>query len=217
MRIVCVSDTHGSHDALELPAGDVLLHAGDITAHGSETDYRRFLDWFARQPFRHRVFVAGNHDTWLESWPRETAGLAEAAGVVYLDDARYVADGLRIWGSPITPRFHDWAFMRDPGADIERHWAMIPPDTDVLLTHGPPYAILDRVERTPERFEHTGCPSLLARVQQIEPAYHVFGHIHEEYGAERNGRTCHLNVSSMDKGYSVVNPPVIIDFDPARR
>jgi len=87
MRIVCISDTHGDHRQVKLPAGDVLLHTGDITGHGSERDYLDFLEWFSAQPFTERLFVAGNHDQFLEQEPEAAQRLAEAAGVTYLCDS----------------------------------------------------------------------------------------------------------------------------------
>jgi len=119
MRLVCISDTHGDHEAVSLPAGDVLVHSGDVTAHGTESDLTGFLEWFGRQNFAHKIFVAGNHDTWLESEPEKTQEMANAAGVTWLNDSGIEINGFRFWGSPITPRFLDWAFMRDPGSDCD--------------------------------------------------------------------------------------------------
>ena len=212
MRLVCISDTHGDHETVELPAGDVLVHAGDVTAHGTELDLLRFLEWFGSRDFPHRLFVAGNHDLFVEREPARSASLAREAGVVWLNDSGCTAAGRRFWGSPITPRFHDWAFMRDPGRDIERHWAMIPTDCEVLITHGPPAGILDEVERPDETSEHTGCPSLLRRVGEIRPALHLFGHIHEGHGRLERDDVTYLNVSSMDNGYRMAHAPVVVEL-----
>lgn len=214
VRMVCISDTHGDHARVELPPGDVLIHAGDITAHGSQDDLQSFLDWFSAQPYRYRLFIAGNHDTALETNPAQTLQMAAAAGVTYLNDSGITIDGVRFWGSPITPRFHDWAFMRDPGPDIERHWDLIPADTDVLVTHGPPLGVLDVVERSATEQEHTGCRSLGERVTQLQPRYHVFGHIHEGFGRVVRGQVQYLNVSTMNKHYLIANAPVCADITP---
>jgi len=212
MKIVCISDTHGDHRRVDVPAGDLLVHAGDITAHGHREDYLDFLDWFAGQPHRHRVFVAGNHDTWLEQEPEQAQRMARSAGVLLLNDSGTRIAGLSIWGSPITPRFHDWSFMRDPGPDIERHWALVPADTDLLITHGPPHAVLDAVERPCGASEHTGCPSLLETVRRIAPRVHVFGHIHEGYGERRVDAVRCLNVSTMNRDYRIANTPVTFEL-----
>ena len=210
MKIVCISDTHGDHNQVSLPDGDVLVHAGDITAHGSREDYLGFLDWFAKQPFKHKVFIAGNHDTYLESNPKEAAAAAKSHNIFYLNDSGVTIEGVKIWGSPITPQFHDWSFMRAPGKDIEKHWALIPADTQLLITHGPVWGVLDAVQRTEVLTEHTGCPSLGARITEVQPDYHVFGHIHEAYGESVQNRTTHLNVSTMNMSYEIQNAPVVI-------
>ena len=217
LTLVCISDTHGDHAALALPPGDVLVHAGDVTAHGTELDLLRFLDWFGSRDFAHRLFVAGNHDGFAETHPARAASLAREAGVTWLNDGGCTIDGVAFWGSPITPRFLDWAFMRDPGPDIERHWAMIPSATDVLVTHGPPAGVLDEVERAGGERERTGCPSLLARVDEIRPAVHLFGHIHEGYGRLVRGATTHLNVSTMDRHYRIANAPVLVELPRGER
>lgn len=212
MRLVCISDTHGDHAQLIVPDGDVLVHAGDATAHGTRADFREFLAWFGAQPHRHRVLVAGNHDRFAEVEPDEARRMAEAAGVVWLNDTGVEIDGVRFWGSPITLRFHDWSFMRDPGEDIDRHWRMIPNGTDVLITHGPPHGILDEVVRENGSSDNTGCPSLLERVRDVRPRLHIFGHIHECRGDVSQDETRFLNVSTMDQSYRIRHEPVIVDL-----
>jgi len=213
VKIVCISDTHGDHAKVSLPAGDVLIHAGDITAYGTREDYLRFLDWFADQPMKHKIFIAGNHDTFLESDPEAAAAAASSKNVVYLNDSGVTVDGVKIWGSPITPQFHDWSFMRAAGEEIERHWSLIPADTQLLITHGPIWGVLDAVQRSADVIEHTGCPSLAAKISEIKPAYHVFGHIHEAYGESIVHQTTHLNVSTMNMSYKIQNAPVVINID----
>ena len=213
MRLVCISDTHGDHETVELPAGDVLVHAGDVTAHGTELDWLRFVEWLGGRDFAHRLFVAGNHDRFAEAFPERAARLAREAGVVLLGDSGCRIDGVSFWGSPITPRFLDWSFMRDPGPDIERHWAMIPPGTDVLVTHGPPLGILDEVGRPQGASEHVGCPALARRVDELRPALHLFGHIHEAHGALERDGVRYVNVSTMDSAYRIANAPVVVDVE----
>ncbi|MEE9319170.1 MAG: metallophosphatase domain-containing protein [Granulosicoccus sp.] len=212
MRLVCISDTHGEHEAVDLPEGDVLVHAGDITAHGAEQDLHRFLEWFASRSFAHHIFIAGNHDNWLEDESELTTASAAEVGVCWLNDSGCQIGGVSFWGSPITPRFNEWAFMRDPGIDIERHWAMIPASTDVLITHGPPFGILDQVERGLGMTEHTGCPSLLESVRRLKPALHLYGHIHEGYGERLKDGVRYINASTMNNRYRIQNSPVVIDL-----
>lgn len=211
MKIVCISDTHGEHELVSLPVGDVLVHAGDITAHGSREDFLNFIKWFSSQPHKHKIFIGGNHDTYLEKEPEAVIAEAASHGVHYLNDSGVEIDGIHFWGSPITPRFFDWSFMRDE-ADIHHHWSLIPDNTNVLITHGPVWGVLDEVERAENITEHTGCKSLADRVKQIAPSYHVFGHIHEGYGNCSIDGTTFLNVSTMNNGYRIQNAPVIIEL-----
>ncbi len=211
LRLVCISDTHGDHEKLTLPAGDMIIHAGDLTAHGTRDETQAFMQWFGSLPFGRKVCIAGNHDTFMESDSAQAQQFARETGVQLLTDSGCELDGVRFWGSPITPRFFDWSFMRDPGAPIEAHWNLIPKATDVLITHGPPHGILDQVHRGDGVMEHTGCPSLLARIRSIMPSLHVFGHIHEGYGVvHRHGVSFH-NVSSMNEHYRISNPVSVIE------
>jgi len=214
VKIVCISDTHGEHASVNLPDGDILVHAGDVTAHGSRDDLHAFVEWFSQQPHEHKIFIGGNHDHYLEQYPDKVLEVAQANNVIYLNDSGIEVANIRFWGSPITPRFHDWSFMRDE-PEIQKHWALIPDDTHFLITHGPVWGIMDEVVRSPVLTEHTGCPSLATRVKQIKPNFHVFGHIHEGYGKLSQEGTHFLNVSTMNMHYIIQNEPVEIDFNPS--
>ena len=212
MRLVCISDTHGDHEQIKLPAGDVLIHAGDVTAHGKQEETLSFMRWLGSQDFQYKLCVAGNHDTFMEDDAETTTQLAIDAQVVLLNDSGITIEGVSFWGSPITPRFLDWSFMRDPGAQIESHWNLIPESTDVLITHGPPFGILDEVIRRDGGLEHVGCHSLLSRVRSIAPSYHLFGHIHEGRGRVEENGISFCNVSTMDERYRILHSPVVIDI-----
>lgn len=212
MRLVCISDTHGEHQDLVLPEGDVLIHAGDVSAHGRRDETLGFMQWLGSQNFEHILCIAGNHDTFVEQDPLVAKQFADINGVQLLNDSGYQVKGVQFWGSPITPRFFDWSFMRDPGAPIEAHWNLIPTHTDVLITHGPPFGIMDEVVRQNGDVENTGCPSLLSRVQAVAPALHIFGHIHEGHGSVQNDGVRYLNVSTMNEFYRVTNQPVVVDI-----
>ena len=209
MRIVCLSDTHGRTAALGVPPGDVLLHAGDLTGHGSEDEVRDALAWLAGLPHPHKVLIAGNHDFLFQAEP-ETARrlLAEHPGLTYLEDAEAAVEGLRIWGSPWQPWFFDWAFNLPRGEPLEAVWQRIPSGIDVLLTHGPPAGILDRCFDGRE----VGCADLRRAVERIAPRLHVFGHIHEAYGREQRGPTLFVNAATCDLAYRPHNPPVVVDL-----
>ena len=62
MQITSISDTHGLHHQLQLPGGDLLIHAGDVCKRGTQQEAANFIDWFEKQPYAYKVFIAGNHD-----------------------------------------------------------------------------------------------------------------------------------------------------------
>jgi 3',5'-cyclic AMP phosphodiesterase CpdA len=205
VRLVLVSDTHLRHP--ELPQGDVLVHAGDLTQGGRRDELKRAIAWLKAQPHPHKVAIAGNHDFGLEREP-ELARLFEPE-VHYLRDEACTVAGLRFWGAPWTPRFHDWAFNVDRGAPLRAIWERIPPGLDVLVTHGPPHGILDRTWSG----LHVGCEELRRAVETKRPRLHVFGHIHEAYGAQRLGGTELVNACICDVWYRAVNAPLVRDLD----
>jgi predicted phosphodiesterase len=206
MRIVCLSDTHDQHGQLDVPDGDLLLHAGDATMTGALDQIEAFDAWLARQPHRHKVVIAGNHDFGFQRAPARARELLRSA--IYLEDSLAEVAGLRIWGSPWQPWFYDWAFNLERGPQIAAKWAQIPAGIDVLITHGPPFGILDRTSRGDE----VGCVDLLAAVQRVRPRLHVFGHIHEAHGRlERNG-CIFVNASNCSERYGPEQPPIVVDL-----
>lgn len=212
MRLVCISDTHGDHEEVELPAGDVLIHAGDVTGHGTESETRSFFNWMAKQSFDHKICIAGNHDTFMEDEPVATQHLASEANVSLLNASGVQIDGINFWGSPITPRFMHWSFMLDEGAPIEAHWQQMPANTDVLITHGPPYGVLDVVIRDGMPDEAVGCHALLNRISEVKPKLHLFGHIHEGFGSKQVDSVLHRNISTMNRHYQIANEPQVIEL-----
>ena len=129
------------------------------------------------------------------------------AGVIYLEDEAVVLDGIRFWGSPVTPMFEDWAFMHGH-ATIGTYWDAIPNDTDVLITHGPAYRVLDRVLPFGEE---VGCPQLRAALDtRLHPKLHVFGHVRESYGQVIDGTLTSVNASFLDHLYHPANAPVVV-------
>jgi len=208
MKAVLISDTHGQHESLALPSGDLLLHAGDVSGRGGNDQIIEFLKWFEAQEHKYKVFIAGNHDFFFEKAIDFEIEQLIPGKVHYLNDSGVTIEGYKIWGSPVQPRFFDWAFNRDRGADIKRHWDMIPVDTDILITHGPPYGILDETDTG----LHVGCEDLLAAIDKTRVKLHVFGHIHEAYGSmERAGRH-YVNASVLDLRYKLRNKPMMVEI-----
>ena len=208
IRIVAISDTHGSHRKVTLPPGDILVHCGDFMRSGmSSKEIRDFNRWMGEQPFLYRVAVAGNHDSFFEQHPSHARGLA--TNFHYLQDSGITLANLRFWGSPRTPTFLSWAFMADRGPAIKRYWDSIPAYTDVLITHGPPKLICD--QQAPG-WEHLGCEELSYAVERARPGVHLFGHIHGGHGQYWNRTTKFANCAVMDEAYKVVHPATVIDI-----
>lgn len=211
--IDCIADIHGMHQEcflngikrpeLKLEGGYMLIVAGDLTGNNKPHNYETFNEWIGKQKYDHKIVIAGNHDGLLDRpWVDKSILLSNC---IYLCNSGLEIDGLRIWGSPYTPKFRDWFFgaTQDTLRDM---WAQIPPNTDILVTHGPPSGILSKNVVG----ECCGCPELLGRIKQIRPRYHVYGHIHEGYGVEKHGETTHINCSHCDEYYSPINQPIRI-------
>jgi Icc-related predicted phosphoesterase len=203
MRFVALSDTHGKHN-FDLPPGDVLLHAGDVSSRGLKSEIQRFLDWFSSLDYAYKIFIAGNHDFFFEEAPKEEIDAMIPDNLIYLNDSGVEIEGIKIWGSPIQPWFHDWAFNRKRGPEIQKHWDLIPTDSDIVITHGPAFGIHDRlVSGMP-----VGCEDLLPTLQRIAPKVHLCGHIHEAYGERQVGDTLFLNASILNVRYEIANVPI---------
>lgn len=205
VKLVIISDTHGMHRSLSIPDGDILIHAGDITEHGTLAGVQAFNQWLGELPHAHKIVIAGNHDFCFEDQAEEARKLLTNA--IYLQDEAVEAAGLKIYGSPWTPEFFNWAFMRQRGAEMLTVWEKILPGTDVLLTHGPPSGILDYTQAG----EYAGCRELLAAVGEIGPKVHVFGHIHEGRGIEKRDGVTFINASSISANYRQLYPPFVLE------
>jgi Icc-related predicted phosphoesterase len=211
LRIVTISDTHNSHDALKINECDILIHAGDESYRGTEAETVAFAKWFNVQPARHLVWTPGNHSLGVEEkWPKSIQWMMDycpRANILLHSDV--TLEGVKVWGSPATPWYHSWAYNFYRGPDIKAIWDKIPSDTNIVVTHGPPYGIRDVVERT---HQSVGCEELRKRLLTMKPKYHVFGHIHEGYGQEQFMDTTYINASIMDREYDPVNAPIEFNY-----
>ena len=235
MRIVCISDTHSLHKLMkhELPKGDVLIHAGDISNRGGEVDVTNFIYWFQNiQEFDAKIFISGNHDHCFEQvnkphnkrdydWLRNLMAPENLAqsDVYYLEDNFMIIERpefsrpIKIYGSPWQPWFYDWAFnLPRLGTELQEKWNMIPEDTDVLITHSPPNGYGDLVNNWRQPNTHVGCECLISRIGEINPSLNVFGHIHEGYGVQHNENTLFVNASICTSNYEPINKPIIVDL-----
>jgi Icc-related predicted phosphoesterase len=204
MRIVALSDTHGRHERVDVPDGDVLLYGGDFGHLHSLDGVRRLNDWLNGLAHPHKFVVAGNCDAIWESRREEAEEVLSAAE--YLQDTLVVVDGVRIWGSPWQPVFLDMAFNVERGEPLARKWEAMPDDIDVLVTHGPPRGILDRTSRG----QTVGDRALMERVEQVRPQLHVFGHVHESSGVLSRNGTTFANVACDAAGKT----PCCFDIEP---
>jgi Icc-related predicted phosphoesterase len=216
--LVFISDTHTKHYEIDSQLKEIhqnhpdaiLVHAGDISYRGRVWEVEEFIEWYASLPFKNKIMIAGNHDFLFEAEPDKYKEIIDRLGqdIIYLEDSGIELEGLKFWGSPVTPWFHNWAFNR-VAEKINAHWNLIPNDINVLITHGPPYLTLDATKSG----LRVGCRSLSEKIKDLtDLKIHVFGHIHEASGiVEKNGVT-YINASILDLYYEVRNSPVILSI-----
>ena len=198
MKILHLSDTHGKHRELrEMPNADVLVHSGDFTMAGSDMEALDFLEWLCDLPYRHKVFIAGNHDdcmidATLEGFPN---------GVYYLHDSGITIDGISFYGVPML------AELINGEMHTLEHYERIPSRVDVLVTHRPPLGILDGTDRL-----HYGSARLLDRVAEVKPRLHLFGHTHDAYGMLELYDSCFCNASVCNEKYDIDSAPLLIEL-----
>jgi len=205
MKIVVISDTHGLHKDIDIPDGDILIHAGDITRSGKREEIEDFNLWLGTLTHTHKIMIAGNHDYLFERDPPLARSLITNA--IYLENESVRIEGLHIWGSPATPRFLKGAFNIKKGTKMQKIWDLIPDDVDILITHGPPKGILDRTWAG----IHAGSSDLKLAVQVIEPPLHIFGHIHEGYGKFTLRNTLFVNASLLNASYKIANEAIVLE------
>lgn len=181
MRILHISDTHSYHGLLTIPKDiDLVIHSGDCSnyrePYRNEQEVRDFISWYSNLDIKYKIYVAGNHDSSIEAG-YITQDNFQQAGITYLENESIEIEGTKIWGSPYTPTFNNWCFMkaRDKLFDL---WETIPEDTDIVITHGPPKGILDLSYNRANVLEYCGCNALKKRMLKIQPKLCLFGHVH---------------------------------------
>jgi Icc-related predicted phosphoesterase len=178
MKLVCISDTHNQHNRIKLPDGDVLVHAGDFTNAGTKKEAFDFIEWFACQPHQHKVLVHGNHDV--------GHGVTIPPEINVLHGTGTVVAGLTFWGHPGLPAGeHGGEF--DTWFESDAMWTIVPPRVDVLVTHAPPYGVLDGFIGNEELLVHV--------VDRITPRVHIFGHYHPGRGVAQLHETTFVNAA----------------------
>ena len=208
MKIWHISDTHTYHDLLTIPEGiDMVIFSGDCSnprdPYANEPEIRAFIDWYSELNIQYKIFVAGNHDSSIEKG-LVTKKDFEDKGIVYLENEGVEIEGLKIWGSPNTPTFGNWSFMK-AREKINRVWEHIPEDTDILIVHGPPKGILDHSYNREGKYERCGCNALRKQVlNRIKPQLMCFGHIHNFEDIINQGTLKLTNYSTIFSNGSVV-------------
>ena len=202
MDVTIIADTHGLQDEIKLKTGTMLIHAGDVTEYGSEEEVIDFLEWFAKQPFKYKIFIAGNHDVFFEECTAAKRKKIIPKDIIYLQNSGVEIEGLKIWGSPVTPYFLGMAFNARNGKDIKKIWNKVPIDTDILITHGPPKGMLDN---------DFGCEELLNRVNIVRPKIHCFGHVHGRNGMANLNQTRFINATLVNSSDPMDIAFIIID------
>jgi len=220
MKITLISDTHNKHNQItnDLIGGDLLLHSGDISSMGTEMEIFEFCKWFDKlDNYKNKIFIAGNHDWGFQNNVDEIKKIVNHYDINYLqDNTKTIKIGknkINIYGSPWQPEFYNWAFnLPRNGEELLNKWNQIPNNTDILLTHGPAWGILDDVQD--RRGTHLGCELLSERIKFINPKIHICGHIHSGHGYYYDGFTHYFNASVLDEKYQYSNGIFHIDWDP---
>ena len=219
LKVVSFSDTHNLHDKVKLPKCDIAIFAGDFSGRGNRLETFYFFRWFSKQSqCKYKVAITGNHDICFDDRHHDethsnkwlSSLLKDFNNINILHNSSINIEGVKIWGSPITPWYHGdrWAFnMRKD--EIRDVWKLIPNDSDIVVTHGPVFGILDFADRG----VHAGCESLLKAIEEKKPKFHICGHIHEGYGTYTTEDTTYINCSVMNLNYEVANKPVVFKID----
>lgn len=229
IKIAAMSDIHGNLVDVEETVNVVVI-AGDIVPLQlqSDNDLSRlwlendFSEWAENLPCEKVVMCAGNHDFIFENLINAEDKIRMSAKIVYLKDTSFTHKGFKFYGSPWTPWFFDWAFNLDYShkspnrvdpneKELDKKFSLIPEDTDILLTHGPPRGYKDV---TPNG-DNVGSRALLKHVKRVMPLYHFFGHIHLDDKQDRQWEclkdTVFVNVSILNNSYKAVRGPVVVE------
>jgi len=194
LKLYHISDTHSYHGLLTIPNGiDIIVHSGDFSnyydIYKNEPEALNFLYWYGSLDIRYKVLIAGNHDAFAFHRGKELRELCQQYNIIYLENESVTIEGFKFYGSPITPEFHNWYFMKSRHK-LDEFWKNIPNDTDILVVHGPPKGILDLSYSKGNALEFCGDKSLLNHcLGRLNLKLCLFGHIHNNDGIINAGTT----------------------------
>jgi Icc-related predicted phosphoesterase len=206
MKLVVFSDIHSDYN-FSLPEGDVLIYCGDFSGYGTMQDIIVFNKFLIdnKDKYKDILVVYGNHETQVEN--NLDVSRALFTGCKTLTDEAITIGGIKFYGTPWTKEFYNWAFMK-PEEELKEIFKQIPDDTDVLISHGPAYGILDKNGHG----ECCGSAALRDRIREVKPKVFCFGHIHDAYAKRKYQGTTFINCSLLDDQYQMKNKPVIIEL-----
>jgi len=215
LQIVALSDSHNATKRVEIPDGDILIHAGDFSFQGKSLEIQDFIEWLKDQPHKHKLWIAGNHEWGIEDYPSNANVIDNETNSTYIHDKVIEIEGLKFLGCNFTPEFNNWAFnLTERQSKI--YWENAP-EADVVVCHGPPHTILDSVTPEYKYKRPLGCKHFLSYIERVKPKVAIFGHIHGGFGHETikwndDSETECFNVSVMNEQYQLTNPVTIIEI-----
>lgn len=227
VKCCAISDTHSRHWKLVVEDCDILLHAGDISGNGKKNEVEDFISWYEDQNALYKIWIAGNHERGFEKkadWLLERLANLKN-NTYYLEDTGINIMGINIWGTPWQPEFCNWEFNLPRGGELKEKYDLIPPNTDILLSHGPPFGIDDYIPwefvRPFEKDNRVGCRDLYNRLKELELKFHIFGHIHLDdrdqirarpVTTKRDSTLC-INASVVDNKYQLYAKPYYFNYE----
>lgn len=208
MKIFAFSDTHGMHNQLTIPEADLYICAGDVTnykaPHNNYFEMDAFITWYRKLPGI-KIFVPGNHDTSVST---RLFFMRDVPGIIFLEHEYKIIEGISFFGSPYTPEFCNWSYNASE-EELKRYWKTLEiHKIDILVTHGPPFGIMDAIPDSLQTLEHVGDKELLKVISslKVRPKYHIFGHIHDNKMVINSGKKIidgitYMNVSCVTDGH----------------
>jgi Icc-related predicted phosphoesterase len=218
MKIICLSDTHGYLPEITDKC-DIILHAGDFcpNIYGPNNNFfdaqyqfnwikDKYIPWIKTLKTQYFVISSGNHDFVAEFFNLREKGFWPK-NCFYLENSVIEVLGLKIFGTPYSLPFFDWAFNRTE-EQIKSALDVIEKDTDIIISHGPPFCVGDKTIRG----INTGSKALLNRALEIKPKICLFGHIHEANCLIEKEGIRFVNASILDEKYEVKFKPYTFEI-----